>query len=116
MSKAAPRRNEKSQELARKKVKTVLEETREPEPETAANDFKIDYKAAARDALIRVQQELATKEIEQKVKLELENERTQDQLNAFEASAVEEMKAPSSLSMEPNVISGQTFGMVPQGR
>ena len=55
------------------------------------------------------------KEIEQKVKLELENEKTQEKLDAFEASEVKEMKAPSSLSMKLNVISGQTFGMVPQG-
>ena len=47
----------------------------------AADDFKIDYKAAARDAINRVQQELVTKEIEQKVKLELKNEKLQEQLN-----------------------------------
>ena len=82
---------------------------------TAVDDTKIDYKAAARYALNRVQQVLVTKEIEQKLKLELENEKTQERLNAFEASEVEETKAPSSLSMKLNVISGQTFGMVPQG-
>ena len=82
---------------------------------TTADDFKIDYKAAARDALNKVQQELVTKEIEQKVKLQLENEKIQEKLNAVEASEVEETKAPSSLSMKLKVISGQTFGMVPQG-
>ena len=82
--------------------------------QTAADDFKIDYKAAARDARNRVQQELVTKEIEQKVKLELENEKLQEQLNTFEATEFEETKAPSSLSMKLNVISGQRFGMVPQ--
>ena len=56
-----------------------------------------------------------TKEIEQKVKLELENEKLKEQLNAFEATEVEEAKAPSSLSMKLNVISGQRFGMAPQG-
>ena len=65
--------------------------------------------------LNRVQQELVTKEIEQKVKLELENEKLQEQLNTFEATEVEETKALSSLSMKLNVISGQRFGMVPQG-
>ena len=35
--------------------------------------------------------------------------------HAYEASEVEETKAPCSLSMKLNVISGQTFGMVPQG-
>ena len=45
-------------------MQAVTEETCEPEPVTAANDFKIDYRAAARDALNRVQQELVTKETE----------------------------------------------------
>ena len=92
-------RKKKPQELATKKMDAVTEEMCEPEPGTAADDFKIDYKAAARDALNRVKQELATREKEQKVKLELENERTREQLNAFEASEVEETKAPSSLSI-----------------
>ena len=68
-----------------KKVQAATEEMREPEPVTAADDFKIDYRAAARDALNRVQQELVTKEIEQKVKLELENEKIQETLNDFGA-------------------------------
>ena len=115
LSEAEARRKEKPQELATKKMQAVTEETGEPEPVTAADDFKIDYRAAARDALNRVQQELVTKEIEQKVKLELENEKLQDNLNTFEAAEVEETKAPSSLSMKLNVISGQRFGMVSQG-
>ena len=82
---------------------------------TAADDFKLDYRAAARDALNKVQQELVTKEIEQKVKLELENEKLQEKLNTFEATEVEETKAPSSLNMKLIAISGQRFGMVPQG-
>ena len=81
---------------------------------TSAEDFKIDYRAAASDVLNRVQQELVTKEIEQKVKLELENEKIQKKLNAFGASEVEETKAPSSLSIKLNEISGPTVGMVPQ--
>ena len=115
LSEAEARRKDKPQELAAKKTQAVTEETREPEPATAADDFKIDYRAAARDALNRVQQELVTKQIEQKMKLELENEKLQEQLNTFEATEVEETKAPSSLSMKLNVISGQRFGMVPQG-
>ena len=115
LSEAEARRKDKPQELAAKKMQAVTEETREPEPATAADDFKIDYRAAARDALNRVQQELVKKEIEQKVKLELENEKLQEQLNTFEATEVEETKAPSSLTMKLNVISGQRFGMVPQG-
>ena len=115
LSEADARRKEKLQELATKKMLAVTEETCEPEPVTAADDFKIDYRAAARDALNRVQQELVTKEIEQNVKLELENEKLQEKLNTFEATKVEQTKALSSLSMKLNVISGQRFSMVPQG-
>ena len=88
LSEAEARRKDKPQELAAKKMQAVTEEAREPEPATAADDFKIDYKAAAKDALNRVQQELVTKEIEQKVKLELENEKLQEQLNTFEANGI----------------------------
>ena len=115
LSEAEARRKDKPQELATKKMQAVTEETCEPEPVHSADDFKIDYRAAARDALNRVQQELVTKEIEQKVKLELKNEKLQEKLNTFEATEVEETKASSSLSMKLNVISGQRFGMVPQG-
>ena len=115
LSESEARRKDKPQELATKKMQAVTEETCEPEPVTAADDFKINNRAAARDAHNRVQQELVTTEIEQKMKLELENEELQEQLNTFEATEVEETKAPSSLSMKLNVISGQRFGMVPQG-
>ena len=77
LSEAEARRKEKSQELATKKMGAVMEEIYETEPVTAVEDFKFDHKAAARDALYRVQQELVTEEIKQKVKLELENEKTQ---------------------------------------
>ena len=97
-------------------MQAVTGEACEPEPATAADDFKIDYKAAAKDALNRVQQELVTKEIEQKVKLELENEKLQEQLNTFEATEFEETKTPSSLDMKLKVISGKRFGMAPQGK
>ena len=75
LSEAEARRKEKPRELATKKMQAVTEDMREPEQVTTADDFKIDYRAAARDALNRVQQELVENEIEQKVKLELENEK-----------------------------------------
>ena len=115
LSEAEARRKEKPQKLATKKMQELTEETCEPEPVTAVDDFKIDYRAAARDALNRAQQEMVTKEIEQKVKLELENEKLQEKLNAFESSEVKKTKVPSSLSMKLNVISGQRFDMVPKG-
>ena len=86
LSEAEARSKEKPQGLATKKMQAVTEETCEPEPVTAADDFKIDYRAAARDALNRVQQKLVRKEIEQKVKLELENEKLQEKLYTFEAT------------------------------
>ena len=75
LSEAEARRKEKPQELATKKMQAVTEETCEPEPVTVADDFKIDYRAAVRDTPNKVQQEVVTNEIEQKVKLELENEK-----------------------------------------
>ena len=54
-------RKEKPQELATKKMETVIEETCEPKAGTAVDDFKIDYIAAARDDLNRAQQELVTR-------------------------------------------------------
>ena len=115
MSEAESRRKEKSHELETKKLQAERLETNEPEPENEANEFSIDYKAAARDALKRVQQKMATREIEQKVTERNENERAQDQLNSLEATAVQETTAPSSSSMKLNVICGQTFGLVSQG-
>ena len=69
LSEAEARRKVKPQELATKKMQAVTEEVCESEPVTAADDFKIDYKAAARGALNIVQQELVKKEIEQKLSL-----------------------------------------------
>ena len=47
------------------------------------------------------------------MKLELENEKLQEKLNTYEATEVEETKAPSILSMKLNLISGQRFRMTP---
>ena len=44
LSEAEARRKEKPKELATKKMQAVTEEIREPEPVTATNDFKIDYR------------------------------------------------------------------------
>ena len=105
LSEADARRKVKPQKMA-KKMQTVTAEMRAPEPVTAAEYFKVDYRAAVCDALNRVQQESMTKEIEQKMKLELEKKKTQERLNAFEASEVEETKAISSLSINLDLTSG----------
>ena len=49
LSEAEARRKEKPQELTTKKMQAVTEDIREPEPVTAADYFKIDYRAAARE-------------------------------------------------------------------
>ena len=51
LSGAKARKKEKPQELATKKVQALTEQIREPEPVTSVDDFNIDYRAAARDAL-----------------------------------------------------------------
>ena len=61
LSEAEARMKKEQQELAAKKMQAVTEEMRELEPGTAADDFKNDYKAAARYASNRVQQVLVTK-------------------------------------------------------
>ena len=55
LSEAEALRKEKPQELATKKMQAAREEIRETEPMTATDNFKFDYKAAATDALYRVQ-------------------------------------------------------------
>ena len=55
LSEAEARRKDKPQELVTKKMQAVTEETCEPEPVTATDDYKIDYRAAAKDAINRVQ-------------------------------------------------------------
>ena len=54
VSEAESHRKEKPQELATKKMHAVTKEVREPEPVTAVDDSKIDYRVAARDALKRI--------------------------------------------------------------
>ena len=53
MSEAEARRKKKSQKLARKKIPAVVENKSGTELETAAQVFRIDYEAAAKDALNR---------------------------------------------------------------
>ena len=48
LSETEARRKEKP-ELATKKMQAVTEEIREPEPVTAVDDFKIDYRTASRE-------------------------------------------------------------------
>ena len=60
ISEAEARRIEKPQELAMKKMPAVLEETSGTEPETAANEFTIDYITAKIQARTRKQENSET--------------------------------------------------------
>ena len=66
MSAAETTSKKKPQDLVKKNMQAVVEKKNWAVPETAFHDFRTPYKAAARDALSRAQQELATEEIEQK--------------------------------------------------
>ena len=57
-----------------------------------ANALKVDYGLAARTALQKVQQELATKENEQWLKSELENTELCEKLDTFEKTVKAEAK------------------------
>ena len=51
---------------------------------------------------------MATREIEQKVKLELDNERAQEQLNAFEDEGTEYFEHESECDLRTNIRDGAT--------
>ena len=53
LSEAEARRKDKPLERATKEMQAVTEETCEPEPVTAADDFTIKYSTAAKDAINR---------------------------------------------------------------
>ena len=91
-------------------MQAVVEKTIRMEPEALAHVFKTIKKR-----LEMLEKDNQRRETKQKVLLKLENERTKDQLNASEASAVEETNAPKNLNMKLNVITGQTFDTVSQG-
>ena len=71
---------------------------------------------AARTELQNVQQELATREVEQWVRFELENTELRGKLDILEKEAKEEDNEESKKwGLELNVISGKTFGMTREG-
>ena len=64
MSEAKARKKDKQQQLSTTKMQAMLKEMSGTEPETAAKNFKIDHKAAVKDALNRVQQKVAIRKID----------------------------------------------------
>ena len=73
------------------KVKTLPDEATASSLEAeSAGALKVDYGLAARNALQNVQQELATKEVEQWVKSELENTELREKLDYLGRTTKEE--------------------------
>ena len=118
MNEAEPRRKETTPStFATKQVKTlpdaVVASSLEAE---SAGPLKVDYGLAARTALQNVQQELATKEVEQWVRSELESTDLREKFDILGKTTKEEDKRElRKQGLKLNVISGKTFGMTKEG-
>ena len=100
--------------LTTKKVKTlpcdVIASSLEADPLT------VDYGLAARTALQNVQQELATKEVEQWVRSELESTDHWEKIDILgKTTKGEDNKEPRKQRLKLSVISGKNFGMTKEG-
>ena len=103
--------------LTTKKVKTlpgdVIASSLEVE---SAGSLKVDYGLAARTALPNVQQELATKEVDQWVRSELESKDHREKIDILgKTTKGEDNKEPRKQGLKLSVISGKTFGMTKEG-
>ena len=100
-----------------KKAKTLPDEAIASSLEAeSAGALKVDYGLAARTALQNVQKKLATKEVEQWVRSELENTKLREKLDTLGRTTKEEDNQESrKQGLKLNVISGKTFGMTREG-
>ena len=100
-----------------KKVKTLPDEVVASSLEAeSASPLKVDYGLAARTALKNVKQELATKEVEQSVRSELESTDLRESFNILgKTTKIEDKEEPRKQGLKLNVISGRTFGMTKEG-
>ena len=99
------------------KVKTLPDDAiaSSLEVETAGT-LKVDYGLTVQTALQNVQQELATKEIEQWARSEMENTELREKLGIIEKTVKDEdNQEPKKRGLELNVISGKTFKMSREG-
>ena len=118
MNEAESRRKETAPiTFTTKKVKSLPDEVVASSLEAeSASPLKIDYCLAARTALQNVKQELATKEVEQWVRSELESTDLREKFNILSKTTQEEDKQePRKQGLKLNVISGRTFGMTKEG-
>ena len=118
MNKAESRRKETTPStFTTKKLKTLPDEVVASNLEAeSAGPLKVDYGLAARAALQNVKQELATKEVEQWVRSELESTLLREKFNILSKTTEEEDKQePRKQGLKLNVICGRTFGMTKEG-
>ena len=99
------------------KAKTLPDDAIASSLETeSASAFKLDFGLAARTALQNAQQELATKEVEQRVRSELENTELHEKLDILGKTVKEEdNQEPKKQGLKLNFISGKTFGLTRDG-
>ena len=100
-----------------KKVKTLPDEVVASNLEAeSSSPLKVDYGLAARTALQNVKQDLATKEVEQWVRSELESTDLRESFNILgKTTKVEDKEEPRKQGLKLNVISGKIFGMTREG-
>ena len=118
MNEAESRRKETTPStLTTKKVKTLPDKVVALNLEAeSASPLNVDYGLAARTALQNVKQELATKEVEQGVRSELESTDLREKFNILGKTTEKEDKdEPRRQGLKLNVISGRTFGMTKEG-
>ena len=118
MNEAESRRKETTPStFTTKKVKTLPDEVVASSLEAeSASPLKVDYGLAARTALQNVKQELATKEVDQWVRSELESTDLRESFNILgKTTKIEDKEEPRKQGLILNVISGRTFGMTKQG-
>ena len=117
MNEAESRRKETTPStFTTKKVKTLPDEVVASSLEAeSAGPLKVDYGLAARTALQNVQQELATKEVEQWVRSELESTDLRKKFEILSKTTKEDKQEPRKQRLKLNVISGRTFDMTIEG-
>ena len=118
MNEAESRRKETTPStFTTKKVKTLPDEVVASNLEAESfSPLKVDYGLAARTALQNVKQDLATKEVEQWVRLELESTYLRENFNILgKTTKVDDKEEPRKQGLKLNVICGKTFGMTKEG-
>ena len=76
----------------------------------SSSPLKVDYGLAARTALQNIKQDLATKEVEQWVRSELESTDLRESLNVLgKTTEAEDKEEPKKRGLKLNVISGKVL-------